>query len=74
MVCFDEYHVFAMTILTPDHAKGHFKIRRRGFWFGTDGSTRLGEHIILTPKERAMSIAIVAVMVVAIALVVMIEH
>jgi hypothetical protein len=74
MVCFDEYDVFAMTILTPDHAKGHFKTRLRGLWIGTDGTTRVSEPMLLTPKERAMAIAMVAVLVVAIALVVMVEH
>jgi hypothetical protein len=70
MVCFDEYYVFAMTILMPDHSK----TRRRSFWFGTDGGIRMSELVILTPKERAMALAMVAVLVVAIALVVMIEH
>jgi hypothetical protein len=74
MLCFDEYYVFAMTILTPGHAKGHLKTRLRGLWIGPDGSTHVNEPMILTPKERAMAIAMVAVLVAAIALVVMIEH
>jgi hypothetical protein len=59
-----------MTILTSGHPKTH----RRGFWFGTGRSTRVSEYITLTPKERAIAIAMVAVLVVAIALVVLIEH
>ena len=74
MVCFDEYYVSAMTILMPDHAKRHFKTIRRGLWIGSDGSTHVTESVTLTPKERAISLVIVAVLVVAIALVVMVEH
>jgi len=60
--------------LRVGQAKSRFKVRLRCMWIETDKSTCRSEAMTLTPKDRAIFISIVAVLVTAIALVVMVEH